>query len=198
MKKYLIILTLFLFFGCGEPINKSLEANLTVMSSISLNEEVAGVSETILEGTHPLVLNFQSGESSDEPGRIVLEMADKRFVFGIPTEKLSQFVAENGFAGRLSAEDSGQPYDVKLIYTNKVANGPIQTDLLRNCRSVEPIHHPGPHSRRSAYYYYDRNVEDHFKIVFLQPGSPDEDAGVAAIEVVDQRVEVISLSDNCF
>ena len=199
MRHYLAILLFLFLVGCNEPIDKSLKADLTVHSSLSLKGHTSGVSEAILPGVHPIALNFRSAQSSDGQDQIVLNVADKRFVFAVPDEKLSSlFVEEHGFVGKFSAEELGQPYDIKLTYSRKISDGPLEVGGDRYCMEEAPIGSVAPPRYRLVrYYYYEQLVEEYYHIAFLQPNSGDE-TGVAAIEVFDQRVEMVDSSPDPF
>ena len=181
---------LFLFFwlcvSCGK-VDRSMEAELTVLEPLVLQGENPDVLETIPEGGYPVTLKLESERDSKGRGRIVLNMEDKRFVFAISSKELLRLATKKRFVGSLLAEDSGQSYDLRLMRKYEVTNGPLYP--MRDVYCLESSHFPRsgfPRAYRS--YHYKKTIDDRYHIVFLEPGDSDG-AGVARLTISEQRVE---------
>ena len=178
----------FLFFvGCGK-IDRSMEAELTVLEPLVLKEEGSGVLETIPAGEHSVILTLESGKSSEEPGRIVLNVAEQRFVFEISHKKLSRLVFEEQAVEKMTSEDLGQPYDLELKHERKVRRKPVK-DENSLCFYWEQ-------SETEEHEYYDKIIDDYYDIVFLEQGVL-EGAGVARLKVSEQEVVRVDKEAPC-
>ena len=187
MRKCTILLVFLLFVGC-EKVDRVMEADLSVVESLALKGEASGALETITPGIHPVVLEFRAGESSKGPGRILLSVGGKSYSFSVSTEKLSELVGGDDFTTRLASADLGQAYDIQLTHRREVTDGPLQEGIEVFC--WDPL---SPESRFPTYiqqYFYEQTIDEYYHVAFLQPGASDG-AGLASIEVSQQRVEMV-------
>ena len=196
MKKYLISLFFLFLMGCGQ-IDRTMEADLTVLTSLDLKEEASGTTVSIPPGEHSVVLRLLSGKEPESPGRVILNVEGRKFIFSLSAKKLSQMVRGGDTSGRVLAQELGQSYDVKWRHTREVTNGPLQRIGYVHC--YDPFF-PGRlgeevFPRFTPVYQYKRTIEEQYHMTFL-----DIDEEVAVLDVALQRVEIIDDRDtmHCF
>ena len=197
--KWSALLSLVLLVACGK-IDRSMEAELKVRTPLTLKAGDSGTLRTVAEGTHSIILQLQSGESSKGPGLIVLNVGGEGFPFEVPAKGLSELVNKNSFMLKLASEDLGQPYDIKLTHRRKITDGKVQFGYESDCSGPwflsEPRHRP-PY-RRPPVWYHDRIIDEYYQMVLLEPGSSGESTAAASIKISEQRVERVEHSYDCF
>ena len=198
MKKCLVVLIFLFLVACQERVEESLPGTMTVTSPLSL-EGASGVVETIGKGRYLITLDFRSGSSSVGGDGIVLSVeGGGQFAFERPSKKFLEFATGDGFEGIVLAEDSGWPYDIRLTHVRKTFNGSLQLDDSFVCLELGSVDFP-PRSHLSQVHYYNRFIDDHYRMTFLRPDSSDG-GELATIEIFNERVERVDVSDtsNCF
>ena len=172
--------------GC-DKIDRSMDVNLSVMTTLELREETSGALESIPAGEYSAVLRL-FGQSN--VAQILLTVEEKQFAFSLPADKLPPIVKSANHSTRLSSKDLGQPYDVKWVQKHKITDGPLERAGLKYCfeHSFPRIERGIPYT--AVYYHYEQIIEESYSMIFLNPNSSNDES-LAIVEVSLDRVKLV-------